>query len=180
MQYELIPREDFVSSVIKPVPGEQYTPTQKLIRHLRTIYETQKLDVPQVYDMISGKISTATLYRFFEKDSETKYNFTTYTIDVIREAFLVEDTRQTGDVVAMEKVAGFEAVLQQQHDEYALKCRKFEEQLEWWQNQIRKKDDRMDRKDEIIAEKDRIIKEKDEEIRQLRARIDALTDKLLG
>ena len=165
MAYELIPHEDFVSSV--KTPGEALTPTQKLIRHLRGVYKSRNLTVPEISKMINDVVSPATLYRFFEEDSEARYNFQTYTIDVIRTALLVDDTLGYGDAVAL-------AIIEQQHDEYAAKCRKFEEQLEWWQNQIRKKDERMDRKDEMIAEKDRIIKEKDEEIRQLRAERDEL------
>ena len=166
MEYELIPHEDFVSPV--KTPGEVLTPTQKLIRHLRGVYKSRHLTVPEISKMINDVVSPATLYRFFEEDSETRYNFQTYTVDVIRTALLVDDTLGSGDAVALEKTAGF---LQQQHDEYDAKCRKFEEQLEWWQNQIRKKDERMDRKDEVIAEKDRIIKEKDELIRQLMAKV---------
>ena len=176
MEYELIPHEDFVSSV--KTPGEALTPTQKLIRHLRGVYKSRNLTVPQISKMINDVVSSATLYRFFEEDSELHYNFQTYTIDVIRTALLVDDTLGYGDAVALEKTAGFLAIIEQQHDEYAAKCRKFEEQLEWWQNQIRKKDERMDRKDEMIAEKDRIIREKDEEIRQLRAERDEFLKRL--
>ena len=177
MEYTAIPREDFVSSAI--IPGETLTPTQKLIRHLRGVFKSQHLTVPEVSKMINDVVSPATLYRFFEDDSETRYNFQTYTVDVLRTALLVEDTVKSGDAVALEKTAGFLAIIQQQHDEYEAKRLKFEEQLEWWQNQIRKKDERMDRKDAIIEEKDRIIREKDEEILRLRARIDELTDKPL-
>lgn len=184
MQYEVINREDFVASVEKAIPGEALSPTQKLIVRLRGVRESQKLTIPQIETMVNKSISPATLYRFFEEESETKYKFTQYTIDTLMTALLVENSR--GDSVAMEKVGGFEAALQLKDEiiesyrlqieqikaEHEKRCAEYEARLSLWQHQIEKKDERMDRKD-------RILDQKDEEIRQLRERVDKLTDQLL-
>ena len=181
MEYPIIPHEDFVSSVRKVVPGEALTPTQKLIVRLRGVRESSHLTIPQIETMINRAISRTTLYRFFEDDSELRYNFNQYTIEVLMMALLVDNTLETGDDAAKEKVASFEAALQQKdeiitalrdHIEHESRCAEYESRLTLWQQQITKKDDRMDRKD-------RVLDEKDKEIRQLRDRVDHLTDQLL-
>ena len=166
MEYDLIPHEDFISPVRTPVAGEELTPTQKRIRHLRGVFESRHLKVSQVSDMINDKVASSTLYRFFEADSELKYSFTTYTIDVVQMALLVGDTMDIGDAAAREKVASYEAALQEKDDIIS----DLRHQLEQWQQQIIKKDERMDRKDHIIEQQNA-------EIHQLRARIDELTGK---
>ena len=189
MEYETIAHEDFVASLIKGVPGEiiqgeVLTPTQKLIVRLRGVKESRHLTIPQIEEMVNKSISRTTLYRFFEDNSETKYQFLQYTIETLMTALLVDDTR--GDDLAMEKVGGFEAALQLkdeiiascQHQieqikaDHERKCQEYEARLALWQHQIEKKDERMDRKD-------RILDEKDGEIRELRARVDELTKKLM-
>ena len=186
MEYNARSHEEFFPPVKEFVPGEVLTPTQKRIRHLRGVFESRHLTVPQVSDMINDKVASSTLYRFFEKDSELKYRFTTYTIDVIQMALLVGDTLDIGDASAKEKVASYEAALQEKDDaisdlrrqleqqriEFDRKCADYETRLSLWQQQIIKKDERMDRKDYIIEQQDA-------EIHQLRARIDELTSKLL-
>ena len=186
MEYKVIPHEDFVSSVGKVVPGEALTPTQKLIVRLRGVRESSHLTIPQIETMINRAISRTTLYRFFEDDSELRYNFNQYTIEVLMMALLVDNTLETGDDAAKEKVASFEAALQQKDEiitalrdhieqlkaEHESRCSEYESRLALWQQQIAKKDDRMDRKD-------RVLDEKDKEIRQLRDRVDHLTDQLL-
>ena len=186
MEYQTIPHEDFVASLGKVVPGEALTPTQKLIVRLRGVRESSHLTIPQVETMINRAVSRTTLYRFFEEDSELRYNFNQYTIEVLMMALLVDNTLETGDDAAKEKVASFEAALQQKDEdiadlrryieqlkqEHEHKCAEYESRLALWQQQIAKKDDRMDRKD-------RVLDEKDIEIRQLRSRIDQLTDQLL-
>lgn len=186
MEYSLVPHEEFVASVGKVVPGEALTPTQKLIVRLRGVRESSHLTVPQVGDMINWAVSKTTLYRFFEDDSEQKYKFTQYTIEVLMMALLVDNTLETGDDAAKEKTASFEAALQQKDEiitalrghieqlkaEHESRCAEYESRLALWQQQIAKKDDRMDRKD-------RVLDEKDKEIRQLRDRVDHLTDQLL-
>lgn len=186
MEYQVIPHEDFVSSVGKVVPGEALTPTQKLIVRLRGVRESSHLSIPQVETMINRAVSRTTLYRFFEEGSETRYKFTQYTIEVLMMALLVDNTLETGDDAAKEKVASFEAALQKKDEdiadlrryieqlkqEHEHKCAEYESRLALWQQQIAKKDDRMDRKD-------RVLDQKDEEIRQLRGRVDQLTDQLL-
>ena len=193
MEYPIIPHEDFVSSVGKVVPGEALTPTQKLIVRLRGVRESSHLTIPQVETMINRAISRTTLYRFFEDDSELRYNFNQYTIEVLMMALLVDNTLETGDDAAKEKVASFEAALQQKDEdiadlrryieqlkqEHEHKCAEYESRLALWQQQIAKKDDRMDRKDRVLDQKDEEIRQKDGEIRQLRSRIDQLTDQLL-
>ena len=166
MEYDLIPHEDFISPVRTPVAGEELTPTQKRIRHLRGVFESRHLKVSQVSDMINDKVASSTLYRFLEADSELKYSFTTYTIDVVQMALLVGDTMDIGDAAAREKVASYEAALHEKDDIIA----DLRHQLEQWQQQIIKKDERMDRKDNIIEQQNA-------EIHQLRARIDELTGK---
>lgn len=161
MEYEIIPHEDFVAQMKKPVPGEALTPTQKRIRHLRGVFVARHLTVPQVSEMINDKVASSTLYRFFSEDSELNYTFTTYTIDVIQLALLVGDTLDIGDATAKEKVASYEAALQEKDDVIA----DLRHQLDHWQQQIIKKDERMDRKD-------RIIEQQDKEIHELRARLD--------
>ena len=170
----------------KVIPGEALTPTQKLIVRLRGVRESSHLTIPQIEAMINRAVSRTTLYRFFEDESELRYKFTQYTIEVLMMALLVDNTLETGDDAAKEKVASFEAALQQKDEDIAdlrryieqlkqdheQKCREYESRLALWQQQIAKKDDRMDRKD-------RILDEKDQEIRQLRERIDQLTDQLL-
>lgn len=186
MQYELIPHEDFPRSVANPIQGETLTPTQKLIVRLRGVRKSRNLTIPQIETMINRAVSQATLYRFFEEGSESKYHFNQYTLEVLMMALLVEDTLDTGDDIALEKVGGFEAALQQKDETIAdlrqqledqkaaneKKYLEYEKRLELWQHQIEKKDERMDRKD-------RVLDQKDEEIRQLRARIDQLIDQLL-
>lgn len=186
MEYKVIPHEDFVSSVGNVVPGEALTPTQKLIVRLRGVRESSHLTIPQIETMINRAISRTTLYRFFEDDSELRYNFNQYTIEVLMMALLVDNTLETGDDAAKEKVASFEAALQQKDEiittlrdhieqlkaEHEGRCAEYESRLALWQQQIAKKDDRMDRKD-------RVLDEKDKEIRQLRDRVDHLTDQLL-
>lgn len=186
MEYKVIPHEDFVSSVGNVVPGEALTPTQKLIVRLRGVRESSHLTIPQIETMINRAISRTTLYRFFEDDSELRYNFNQYTIEVLMMALLVDNTLETGDDAAKEKVASFEAALQQKDEiitalrdhieqlkaEHESRCVEYESRLALWQQQIAKKDDRMDRKD-------RVLDEKDKEIRQLRDRVDHLTDQLL-
>lgn len=186
MEYPLVPHEDFVASVGKVVPGEALTPTQKLIVRLRGVRESSHLTIPQIETMINRAISRTTLYRFFEDDSELRYNFNQYTIEVLMMALLVDNTLETGDDAAKEKVASFEAALQQKDEiitalrdhieqlkaEHEGRCAEYESRLALWQQQIAKKDDRMDRKD-------RVLDEKDKEIRQLRDRVDNLTDQLL-
>lgn len=185
MKYELAPREDFAPSMTNIIPGEALSPTQKLIVRLRGVRESSHLTIPQIETMVNKSVSRTTLYRFFEEDSEVKYKFTQYTIEALMMALLVEDTN--GDDLAIEKAGGFEAALQQKDEEisgYQLqieslkhehekKCEEYERRLALWQHQVELKDERMDRKD-------RILDQKDDEIRQLRARIDQLTDKLLS
>lgn len=193
MEYQVIPHEDFVSSVGKVVPGEALTPTQKLIVRLRGVRESSHLTIPQVEAMINRAVSRTTLYRFFEDDSELRYRFTQYTIEVLMMALLVDNTLETGDDAAKDKVATFEAALQQKdeiiaaqreqidqlREDHERKCNEYEARLALWQQQINKKDDRMDRKDRVLDQKDEEIRQKDGEIRQLRSRIDQLTDQLL-
>ena len=169
----------FVSPMGQKEKGEVYTATQKLIIRLQAIRMAQNLSVPDVEKLVNHEVSKSTLYRFFEEGSESKYNFDTFTIDAIKEALLVVDTMNSGDDVAKEKTAGFEAVIQQMkvqmeemRTEYERRCQEYETRLALWQDQVRKKDDRMDRKD-------RLLDQKDEEIQRLRARVDELTDKLL-
>ena len=169
MEYEIIPREDFLPPVKETVPGETLTPTQKRIRHLRGVFESRNLTVAQVSKMINDKVASSTLYRFFEAESEIKYSFQSYTIDVIQMALLVGDTIDIGDASAKEKVASYEAALQEKDAIIA----DLRHQLEQWQQQIIKKDERMDRKDHIIEQRDA-------EIHELRARIDELTKKVPG
>ena len=161
MEYEIITNEEKFPSVKETVPGEVLTPTQKRIRHLRGVFESRNLKVSQVSDMINDKVASSTLYRFFEQDSELKYSFQTYTIDVVQMALLVGDTLDIGDAAAKEKVASYEAALQEKDAIIADQ----RHQLDQWQQQIIKKDERMDRKD-------RIIEQQDAEIHQLRARMD--------
>ena len=186
MEYEIIPRENFVPSVVNAIPGEALSPTQKLIVRLRGVRESSHLTIPQVETMINRAVSRTTLYRFFEEESELKYKFTQYTLEVLMTALLVDNTLVNGDDVAKDKVATFEAALQQKDEiiasqreqieqlraEHERKCNEYEARLSLWQQQINKKDDRMDRKD-------RVLDQKDDEIRQLRARIDQLIDQLL-
>ena len=194
MEYQTIPHEDFVASLGKVVPGEALTPTQKLIVRLRGVRESSHLTIPQVETMINRAVSRTTLYRFFEEDSELRYNFNQYTIEVLMMALLVDNTLETGDDAAKEKVASFEAALQQKDEiiadqkaqieqlrkEHERKCNEYEARLALWQQQINKKDDRMDRKDRVLDQKDEEIRQRDEEIRQLRGRIDQLIDQLLA
>lgn len=184
MGYKINTSETLLPPVKNPVPGEALSPTQKLIVRLRGVKESSNLTIPQIEMMVNKSISSATLYRFFEEGSETKYQFQQYTIDTIMSALLVENTR--GDSVAMEKVGGFEAALQlkdeiiasyqrqieQINAEHEKQCAEYEARLSLWQHQIEKKDERMDRKD-------RILDQKDEEIRQLRDRVDQLVDQVL-
>lgn len=185
MKYDLSKREKSVPYVRET--GEFLTSTQKLIVRLKAVKEARKLSIPDIDTMINHAVSRSTLYRFFEDESELNYNFDyQYTILPIQNALLVEDTLISGDEIAKEKVAGFEAALQAKDDtlklyerrieqikaEHEKICQEYEARLTLWQHQVEKKDDRMDRKD-------RILDQKDEEIRQLRARIDQLTDQLL-
>lgn len=193
MEYEVINHEDFVPSVVNAIPGEALSPTQKLIVRLRGVRESSHLTIPQVETMINRAVSRTTLYRFFEEESELKYKFTQYTLEVLMTALLVDNTLVNGDDVAKDKVATFEAALQQKdeiiaeqreqieqlREEHERKCNEYEARLTLWQQQINKKDDRMDRKDRVLDQKDEEIRQKDEEIRQLRNRIDQLTDQLL-
>lgn len=194
MEYQTIPHEDFVSSVGKVVPGEALTPTQKLIVRLRGVRESSHLTIPQVETMVNRAVSRTTLYRFFEEESEVKYRFTQYTLEVLMTALLVDNTLENGDDVAKDKVATFEAALQQKDEiiaslreqieqlraEHERKCNEYEARLTLWQQQINKKDDRMDRKDRVLDQKDDEIRQRDEEIRQLRGRIDQLVGQLLA
>ncbi len=187
MEYEIIPRENFVPSVVNAIPGEALSPTQKLIVRLRGVRESSHLTIPQIETMINRAISRTTLYRFFEEESELRYNFNQYTIEVLMSALLVDNTIENGDDVAKDKVATFEAALQQKDEiiasqreqieqlraEHERKCNEYEARLTLWQQQINKKDDRMDRKD-------RVLDQKDDEIRQLRNRIDQLIDQLIA
>ena len=152
--------------------GEVLTPTQKLIVRLQAIRTARSLTVQQVESMVNHAVSRSTLYRFFEDGAETRYTFDTFTIDAIRTALLLEDTMESGDAVAKEKVAGYEATIQQLKAQMEQMKAEYERRLELWQKQIEKKDERMDRKDNIIAEKDK-------EIHQLRERIDQLIDQLM-
>lgn len=186
MEYEVINHEDFVPSVVNAIPGEALSPTQKLIVRLRGVRESSHLTIPQVETMVNRAVSRTTLYRFFEEKSELKYKFTQYTLEVLMTALLVDNTLANGDDVAKDKVATFEAALQQKdeiiaaqreqierlREEHERKCNEYEARLSLWQQQINKKDDRMDRKD-------RVLDQKDDEIRQLRNRIDQLVDQLL-
>ena len=194
MEYQTIPHEDFVASLGKVVPGEALTPTQKLIVRLRGVRESSHLTIPQIETMINRAVSRTTLYRFFEDESELKYKFTQYTLEVLMTALLVDNTLENGDDVAKDKVATFEAALQQKDEiiaeqreqieqlraEHERKCNEYEARLSLWQQQINKKDDRMDRKDRVLDQKDEEIRQRDEEIRQLRSRIDQLIDQLLA
>lgn len=187
MEYEVINHEDFVPSVVNAIPGEALSPTQKLIVRLRGVRESSHLTIPQVETMVNRAVSRTTLYRFFEEESELKYKFTQYTLEVLMTALLVDNTLENGDDVAKDKVATFEAALQQKDEiiaaqreqieqlraEHERKCNEYESRLTLWQQQINKKDDRMDRKD-------RVLDQKDDEIRQLRNRIDQLVDQLLA
>lgn len=187
MEYEIIPRENFVPSVVNAIPGEALSPTQKLIVRLRGVRESSHLTIPQVETMVNRAVSRTTLYRFFEEESELKYKFTQYTLEVLMTALLVDNTLVNGDDVAKDKVATFEAALQQKdeiiasqreqieqlREDHERKCNEYEARLALWQQQISKKDDRMDRKD-------RVLDQKDDEIRQLRGRIDQLIDQLLA
>ncbi len=187
MEYEVIPRENFVPSVVNAIPGEALSPTQKLIVRLRGVRESSHLTIPQIETMINRAISRTTLYRFFEEESELRYNFNQYTIEVLMSALLVDNTIENGDDVAKDKVATFEAALQQKDEiiasqreqieqlraEHERKCNEYEARLTLWQQQINKKDDRMDRKD-------RVLDQKDDEIRRLRNRIDQLIDQLIA
>ncbi len=187
MEYEIIPRENFVPSVVNAIPGEALSPTQKLIVRLRGVRESSHLTIPQIETMINRAISRTTLYRFFEEESELRYNFNQYTIEVLMSALLVDNTIENGDDVAKDKVATFEAALQQKDEiiasqreqieqlraEHERKCNEYEARLTLWQQQINKKDDRMDRKD-------RVLDQKDDEIRRLRNRIDQLIDQLIA
>ena len=186
MKYTTTHHDEFVPSVSNFVPGEVLTPTQKLIVRLRGVRESSRLTIPQIEAMINKAISRTTLYRFFEEDSELRYNFNQYTLEVLMTALLVDNTIEHGDDATREKVASFEAALQQKDEiidalrkhieqlktEHEHKCAEYESRLALWQQQIAKKDDRMDRKD-------RVLDQKDEEIRQLRGRVDQLTDQLL-
>ncbi len=187
MNHELIPFENTVSPVKEKETGEVLTATQKIIVRLKAVREARNLTIPEIEIIAKKKVSRSTLYRFFEKDSEIKYNFDyQYTILPIQNALLVDDTFETGDDAAKEKVASFEASLQQKDEiitalrdhieqlkaEHESRCAEYESRLALWQQQIAKKDDRMDRKD-------RVLDEKDKEIRQLRDRVDHLTDQLL-
>lgn len=193
MEYEVINHEDFVPSVVNAIPGEALSPTQKLIVRLRGVRESSHLTIPQVETMVNRAVSRTTLYRFFEEESELKYKFTQYTLEVLMTALLVDNTLENGDDVAKDKVATFEAALQQKDEiiaaqreqieqlraEHERKCNEYEARLSLWQQQINKKDDRMDRKDRVLDQKDDEIRQRDEEIRQLRNRIDKLVDQLL-
>ena len=106
MKYKLDNHENFITPVRETIPGEALSPTQKLIVRLRGVKESSNLTVPQIEVMVNKSISSATLYRFFEDGSETKYQFTQYTLDTLMTALLVEDTR--GDSIAIEKVGGFD------------------------------------------------------------------------
>ena len=194
MEYEVINHEDFVPSAGKAIQGEALSPTQKLIVRLRGVRESSHLTIPQIETMINRAISRTTLYRFFEEESELRYNFNQYTIEVLMSALLVDNTIETGDDAAKDKVATFEAALQQKDEiiaaqreqieqlraEHERKCNEYEARLSLWQQQINKKDDRMDRKDRVLDQKDEEIRQRDEEIRQLRGRIDQLIDQLLA
>lgn len=194
MEYEVINHEDFVPSAGKTIQGEALSPTQKLIVRLRGVRESSHLTIPQIETMINRAVSRTTLYRFFEEESELKYKFTQYTLEVLMTALLVDNTLENGDDVAKDKVATFEAALQQKDEiiaahreqierlraEHERKCNEYEARLSLWQQQINKKDDRMDRKDRVLDQKDEEIRQRDEEIRQLRGRIDQLIDQLLA
>lgn len=186
MEYEINHQGEFIPSVVSAIPGEVLSPTQKLIVRLRGVRESSHLTIPQVETMVNRAVSRTTLYRFFEDESELKYKFTQYTLEVLMTALLVDNTLENGDDAAKDKVATFEAALQQKdeiiaaqreqieqlREEHDRKCNEYEARLALWQQQINKKDDRMDRKD-------RVLDQKDEEIRQLRARIDQLVEQLL-
>lgn len=194
MEYEVINQDDFVPSVVNAIPGEALSPTQKLIVRLRGVRESSHLTIPQVETMVNRAVSRTTLYRFFEEESELKYKFTQYTLEVLMTVLLVDNTLENGDDVAKDKVATFEAALQQKDEiiaaqreqieqlraEHERKCNEYEARLSLWQQQINKKDDRMDRKDRVLDQKDDEIRQRDDEIRQLRARIDQLVDQLLA
>lgn len=193
MEHEITNQDNYVPSVVNAIPGEALSPTQKLIVRLRGVRESSHLTIPQVETMVNRAVSRTTLYRFFEEESELKYKFTQYTLEVLMTALLVDNTLVNGDDVAKDKVATFEAALQQKdeiiaaqreqieqlREEHERKCNEYEARLSLWQQQISKKDDRMDRKDRVLDQKDEEIRQKDEEIRQLRNRIDQLTDQLL-
>ncbi len=174
------------------IPGEALSPTQKLIVRLRGVRESSHLTIPQVETMVNRAVSRTTLYRFFEEESELKYKFTQYTLEVLMTALLVDNTLENGDDVAKDKVAGFEAALQQKDEviaslsnqieqlkaEHEKKCAEYEDRLALWQNQIAKKDDQIAKIDERMDRKDRVIDEKDKELRQLRETNDQLRDKI--
>lgn len=186
MEYEINHQDEFIPSVVSAIPGEVLSPTQKLIVRLRGVRESSHLTIPQVEAMVNRAVSRTTLYRFFEDESKLKYKFTQYTLEVLMTALLVDNTLENGDDVAKDKVATFEAALQQKDEiiatqreqieqlraEHERKCNEYEARLALWQQQINKKDDRMDRKD-------RVLDQKDEEIRQLRTRVDQLVEQLL-
>lgn len=194
MEHEITRQDEFVPSVVNAIPGEVLSPTQKLIVRLRGVRESSHLTIPQIETMINRAVSRTTLYRFFEEDSETRYKFTQYTLEVLMTALLVDNTLENGDDVAKDKVATFEAALQQKDEiiaaqreqieqlraEHERKCNEYEARLTLWQQQINKKDDRMDRKDRVLDQKDDEIRQRDEEIRRLRARIDQLVDQLIA
>ncbi len=187
MEHENTHQDEFVPSVVNVIPGEALSPTQKLIVRLRGVRESSHLTIPQVETMVNRAVSRTTLYRFFEEESELKYKFTQYTLEVLMTALLVDNTLENGDDVAKDKVATFEAALQQKDEiiasqreqieqlraEHERKCNEYEARLTLWQQQINKKDDRMDRKD-------RVLDQKDDEIRRLRNRIDQLIDQLIA
>ncbi len=193
MEHENTHQDEFVPSVVNVIPGEALSPTQKLIVRLRGVRESSHLTIPQVETMVNRAVSRTTLYRFFEEESELKYKFTQYTLEVLMTALLVDNTLENGDDVAKDKVATFEAALQQKdeiiaaqreqieqlREEHERKCNEYEARLSLWQQQINKKDDRMDRKDRVLDQKDDEIRQRDDEIRQLRNRIDQLVDQLL-
>ena len=187
MKYDLSKHENPSALMIKKETGEILTPTQKVIVRLKAVKEARKLSIPDIDAMINHAVSRSTLYRFFEEESELHYNFDyQYTILPIQNALLVEDTLVTGDAIAKEKVAGFEAALQQREETieslrmqieqmkitHDKSCRDYEDRLAKWQNQINIKDERMDHKDSVLDEKDK-------EIRLLRERVDQLMIQLM-
>lgn len=141
---------------------------QEIIVSLKKVKAQQNLSIPQIKTMVDatgGFVSTTTIRRVFAENSESEDSFSyENTLRPIAQALLIEDTLSTADNVIRAKVESLEVIIQQKNEiiesqnlqieklkaDHELRCREYEQRMDFLRDQIEKKDRRMDERDEII------------------------------
>lgn len=146
----------------------ELTAAQEIIVSLKKVKAQQNLSIPQIKSMVDATgaaVSLTTIRRVFADESEVEDSFSyETTLRPIAQALLIEDTLSTADDVIRAKVESLELIIQQKNEineslkrqieklkaDHELRCREYEQRMDFLRDQIEKKDRRMDEKDVMI------------------------------